>query len=109
MIPCTGNSYTGSISPFFKKFLIRRFCRIGLGTQGVNPLGCDPAKTPEKWPENRGPMTKSQIFSEDGKNEVGHQTSETRRRARPVFAVGPDRNADVCYELWAFLYGLFLT
>jgi hypothetical protein len=54
-------------------------------------------------------MTKSQIFSEDRKNKVGDETRETRRATRTIFAVGPDRNADVCYELWAFLYGLFLT
>ena len=61
------------------------------------------------WPENRDPMTKSQIFPDDCKTEFGDLTSETRRTTGPIFAIGPDRNADVCYELWAFLYGLFLT
>ena len=50
MIPCTGNSYTGSISPFFKKNLIRRFCRIGPATQGVK---CHWKTFLENWLENR--------------------------------------------------------
>jgi hypothetical protein len=74
-----------------------------------NPLSPYPAKTPEKMAENRGPATKSQVWPEDRKRKVQHRTSETRGTTAPIFAVGPDRNADVCYELWAFLYGLFLT
>ena len=74
-----------------------------------NPLSCNPAKTPEKMAENRRPATKSQVWPEDRKRKVQHRTSETRGTTAPIFAIGPDRNADVCYELWAFLYGLFLT
>ena len=41
-----------------------------------------------------------QIFSEDGKNEVGHQTSETRRTTRPIFAVGFIGQDAVRQTLW---------